>query len=781
MTLSGLSPAGALIVRAGEPFALQVGFPDENGDLMDLTGRIFELAIRYTDQTAPFLRINAELDGQGSTVVALGTAAQARQIYDAGISRRLSYDFVELSDNAVISRVTERVAVEAGPDLPGDAVPCYMDLPMLKATVAGQRKLVSERGRPGYGAERRLFDAGLIDEPTVEKMDDRYLQAGAEGARPYAEAAEAARDTAIGQAAVSTTKAGEAEDAAARAQMAEANVSAGMPFDTIAAGLAATAEGDTFAVFGPPPYYATTYRKVGGAAEVRGTFSSQEALEARVLMVSPMTFVPIAELGGKVGLWLERGLLAAAGLTPSFRAMATADVSQQINQTLSLRAVVEQGGRVAIWLDDTGDLDAKGMAPNLRRSAVSDISSPITNASSFVPVAEIAGEVAVWLERGMLAARAIAPSLTLAIGNDLASRFAPANSAGARPLATDGRTLGRYYAKLGMLRAGAPVQIHIGFNGDSWSDQRWIAEAIQAVIGEEFPILQAPGFISCNNDQTALNGVTRTYSAGWTYTDGSNSTVFPYGAGPDGKCMSTSATDQTYTVANVVAKTIKIFYRNYGGTFSYRVDGGAWSADVVCPNNGTPANIAITGLAETAHTLEIRTVNNAGVVALTGFAGLTDTPGILLSKWGNGGTTGYAINYYAPFMAPVLAELGIDLNATILGTNDIRGSSSSPALFTQAMGGIFDALKAAIPDAGQIAILPPLNGGVIVQSLPAYVDATLDWAFDAGAEVMNLCDQLPAYAVTVGYGMWSDTLHFNAYGGRYFADRMNDHFLHLKG
>ncbi|WP_313337443.1 hypothetical protein [Sphingobium yanoikuyae] len=280
MTLAGLSPAGALIVRAGEPFALQVGYVDENGAAMDLTGRIFALAIRYTDQTAPFLTINAELDGQALTAVALGTGEQASQIYAAGLARRLSYDFMELTGGATSSRLTERVAVEAGSDIPGDVVPQYMDLPLLGVTVAAQRKLVSERGRPGFGAERRLFDAGLIPEPTVEKMDERYLQAGAEGARPYAEAAEAARDTAIDQAAVSTTKAGEAEDAAARAQMAEANVSAGMPFDTIAAGLAATAEGDTFAVFGPPPYYATTYRKVAGAAEVRGTFSSQEALEA---------------------------------------------------------------------------------------------------------------------------------------------------------------------------------------------------------------------------------------------------------------------------------------------------------------------------------------------------------------------------------------------------------------------------------------------------------------------------------------------------------------------
>ncbi|MFC3699968.1 hypothetical protein ACFOOJ_21255 [Sphingobium xenophagum] len=196
MTLAGLSPAGALIVRAGEPFALQVGYVDENGDLQDLTGRLFALAIRYTDQTAPLLTINAELDGQAVNAVALGTAEQASQIYAAGVTRSLSYDFMELTGGATASRLTERVAVQPGSEIPGDLVPQYMDLPMLSVTVAAQRKLVVERGRPGFGAERRLYDAGLIDEPTVAAMDERYLTAGAAGAAEAASLAEIARDEA---------------------------------------------------------------------------------------------------------------------------------------------------------------------------------------------------------------------------------------------------------------------------------------------------------------------------------------------------------------------------------------------------------------------------------------------------------------------------------------------------------------------------------------------------------------------------------------------------------
>lgn len=232
MTLAGLSPAGALIVRAGEPFALQVGYVDENGDLQDLTGRLFTLAVRYTDQTVPFLTIDAELDGLAVTAVALGTAEQASQIYAAGLTRSLSYDFMELTSGATASRLTERVSVQSGSDIPGNVIPQYMDLPLLSVTVAAQRKLVVERGRPGFGAERRLFDAGLIDEPTTEKMDARYLQAGAEGARPFADAAEAARDIAVEKsesaqlsAQIASTDADRAEFAASSAEAFHADMS----------------------------------------------------------------------------------------------------------------------------------------------------------------------------------------------------------------------------------------------------------------------------------------------------------------------------------------------------------------------------------------------------------------------------------------------------------------------------------------------------------------------------------------------------------------------------
>ncbi|CCW20154.1 hypothetical protein EBBID32_45250 [Sphingobium indicum BiD32] len=303
MTLAGLSPAGALIVRAGEPFALQVGYVDEADALQDLTGRLFALAIRYTDQTVPILTIDAELDGLAVTAVALGTAEQASLIYAAGLARSLSYDFMELTGGATASRLTERVAVEPGSDIPGDVVPQYMDLPMLSVTVAAQRKLVVERGRPGFGAERRLYDAGLIDEPTVPKMDERYLQAGAEGARPFAEQAEAARDQALaaeaqtGQDRLHTSQDAlatearleQAESAANRAELALGIVllaAGGEPFLTIEEGELVTPNGQQFVAYGPENNWATRYLMVAGAGVAQDSYPNRTALDAAVADVS---------------------------------------------------------------------------------------------------------------------------------------------------------------------------------------------------------------------------------------------------------------------------------------------------------------------------------------------------------------------------------------------------------------------------------------------------------------------------------------------------------------
>lgn len=286
MTLAGLSPAGALIVRAGEPFALRIILTDAQGVPQDLNGRLFAVAFRRSAVTDPFLIMNAELSGDGFAADVLATSSSATQIYGLGQSAALSYDIVELTGGASVTRFSERVSVEPGPDFPSDIVPVVIDLPIAQVLLSPNAIAITERGAQGFGAERRLYEAGLIDEPTVDKMDARYLQAGAEGAKPFADAAEAARDIAIEKSDKAQLSAGNAQDNADRAELAALQAVIAGPYATIAEGLAATVDEEVFAVFGAGNVYATSYVNQAGSAALLGSYPSKSALDAVSSIVS---------------------------------------------------------------------------------------------------------------------------------------------------------------------------------------------------------------------------------------------------------------------------------------------------------------------------------------------------------------------------------------------------------------------------------------------------------------------------------------------------------------
>ncbi|SEI67912.1 hypothetical protein SAMN05518849_101532 [Sphingobium sp. AP50] len=170
MTLAGLSPAGVLLVRAGEPLVLRFILQDAAGDPQDLIGRTFALTLRRSSRIVPIVTIDGELTEDGAAVMIAITAEQATALYESGQSQALSYDFVELSGGASITRWTARVNIAEGPELPSDIVPVWIELPYSEATVNPQTIAVRERGARGRSPQEVLFDAGLIDAPTVDAM-----------------------------------------------------------------------------------------------------------------------------------------------------------------------------------------------------------------------------------------------------------------------------------------------------------------------------------------------------------------------------------------------------------------------------------------------------------------------------------------------------------------------------------------------------------------------------------------------------------------------------------
>ncbi|NBB37635.1 phage head spike fiber domain-containing protein [Sphingobium yanoikuyae] len=169
MTLAGLSPAGALIVRAGEPKTLHIFLKNREGNVQNLTGRTLSLIVRRTADRMPLHTIGAELSGDANYFVLNISAAVASNIVDAGVNSSLSHDMVETTGGGSVTRWTERVAVATGPELP-DLPPVSVDLPVSQAIISPDAIVVSERGATGQSAAMGLFLAGFIDAPTVEAM-----------------------------------------------------------------------------------------------------------------------------------------------------------------------------------------------------------------------------------------------------------------------------------------------------------------------------------------------------------------------------------------------------------------------------------------------------------------------------------------------------------------------------------------------------------------------------------------------------------------------------------
>ncbi|MFB0875448.1 MULTISPECIES: hypothetical protein [unclassified Sphingobium] len=155
MTLAGLSPAGVLNVRAGEAMLLFVALTEADGSTaQDLYGRRFALVVRRSDRLSELVTIDAELSDDGQYMQIPITAAQATLIYNSGSSAALSYDIVELSGGASVSRWTARVSVAPGPDIAGEIVPIWIDLPYSEALISPSALVVTERGGRGRQGDR---------------------------------------------------------------------------------------------------------------------------------------------------------------------------------------------------------------------------------------------------------------------------------------------------------------------------------------------------------------------------------------------------------------------------------------------------------------------------------------------------------------------------------------------------------------------------------------------------------------------------------------------------
>ncbi|WP_145201425.1 hypothetical protein [Sphingobium sp. B2] len=166
-----------MIIRSGEAKALAAILADAEGAAQNLSGWSFSLVIRPTDGTEPLpliLPVDGLIAPDGLSVSFLISGDQASAIYEAGLRQRLSYDLVQQAPAGPLTRWTERVAVQAGPNLPTETTPVLVELPVSQIIVSPDRIVVSERGARGRSWAEQLFEAGIITEPSAAAVENHY-------------------------------------------------------------------------------------------------------------------------------------------------------------------------------------------------------------------------------------------------------------------------------------------------------------------------------------------------------------------------------------------------------------------------------------------------------------------------------------------------------------------------------------------------------------------------------------------------------------------------------
>lgn len=479
--------------------------------------------------------------------------------------------------------------------------------------------------------------------------------------------------------------------------------------------------------------------------------------------------VPLIAAGDDVVLYLDpAGALDGRPLGEPMRRSVLDGVVDLVDATGPVPVALVDG-QAAVWLDAKGNLGARGMASTLRRAAVSDIVTVLPPEGGRVPLLLAGDRVLLWVGPDGLSGPGIIKGIS-----EVAARaeFAPRASAGDLPASTDGRSLARARRKAAQVRAGASETLRVAMIGDSWTQGVAIPNAMQALLagilgdcGRSWVHAATSGHWS---------GVTVTGSAGWTWLDANVTSGWPYGAAPDGQMGWTSTATDTLTIVTPSCTEARIYTRCHGGTWRWRVDGGSWTT-VTEATGGALTITTITGLAAAAHTIEIDTTGNAGVVAWCGMDTRTAGAKAEVVKIGNGGLRGIDMQTYIAGAQDILADLAPDVVICILGTNDYIYADSTVESFGAALSTLTTTARAAAPGVGLVFVAPALSPTTPVTPLIEYRDEAYARALALGAEYLGAYDLMAPYASDPA--LWNDSRHLNQTGGDVLSRLINHRLM----
>lgn len=460
-----------------------------------------------------------------------------------------------------------------------------------------------------------------------------------------------------------------------------------------------------------------------------------DALNAQVTGVSPGFFPLFMDSAGNVPVYWNGGLDASAiatGLLEKIWAYINGIIASALNQNVPLVSpgfvpgMMDAAGNVPFWFHD-GKLDASGVGPNIR------------------------GDMVSWFQGRMYTA------------------------AYNIPLHTDGRTLWRWKAKKAQLKAGLAVRPHFMLTGDSWTQNNELATAIAGLLHNDYGDAGL-GWRTVNYG-AARDGSGIYRSEGWDLYDSSPTSGAPlYGCGIDGQSINTATNTAYFNVTNVRCTDCRIYYQDLNGKFQYGYDVGGvtqWT-EVVCGNTGTTKSVLLTGMADEARTIYVKTDGNTGRVAIHGFylwrAGVA---GCVMSKSGNSGILADQFLLFSDKISEYLSTMQPDVICIVIGNNDYRNSDGTQ-VFKTALQTYIAACRVVLPDVGFILMAPPRTNGTAVTPLVDFRDVMHDLSQTLNVEFFSIYDLFDTWTEMNSLGCFLDNLHPNATGSNLVASSLNN-------
>jgi lysophospholipase L1-like esterase len=352
-------------------------------------------------------------------------------------------------------------------------------------------------------------------------------------------------------------------------------------------------------------------------------------------------------------------------------------------------------------------------------------------------------------------------------------------------LSPDADVYGRQYtrdwqAAVGKVQnAVAGAQAVIAFCGDSWVFRDYIrsrlATTLQGLYGDA-----GSGWVSFYQHYKYTtsgyrNGFGFATTGTWTESDRVAGSL-----GIDISHITSSGTGGTVTVSStgtVNTMVIQYYRLTNGGSFTWAVDGGG-ATTVSTAGAAGIQTVTISGLSNATHTL-VLTITAAGSanVTLIGVDLQKDGNGVRVHKCGCAGAHSQDfVDVDAAQWEASLLALAPNLVVFLLGTNDATVGPISTATYGANLQTLTDRVHAVLPRADVLLLPSADNNGL---SIANYDAAAKDAAITKSVAYLSSYANLGDYTTADARGLYSDTTHVNAEGGRAIANLMVERILRV--